>query len=134
MQYTLLLVVALIAASVVGYQYWKGRRSLAAMSIPETDDYLQNQWSSVSDQCSYSSFREAWIKVSRSVGCRAGYILRNMPIQELSRVSTFPEIFYDDLADLLGSDGADEIRESDDIRCIACVLARQKSAHSSDLR
>jgi hypothetical protein len=130
MQYKLLLVVAFIVASIVGIQFWKARRALAAVTLPESDDYLQSQWSSVSDQCSYSSFREEWIKVSRSVGCRRGYILRNVPIQELSRVSTFPEIFYDDLADLLGVEGADRVCESDDVRRIACVLARHKSAHS----
>lgn len=66
--------------------------------------YLQTQYELSSKVSGYDEFEQAWLEVSKRLGCPAGFMLVNCKLSELEQTSTLPEIITDEIEDLVGTE------------------------------
>ena len=79
-----------------------GKHRMKKFSIPADEMYLAELWKQSSNDCELNVFCEAWAEVSRSIGCPKGYILLNTRIDTIKTFSSFPEVTYEIIEDMVG--------------------------------
>lgn len=97
MQYSILIGLFSVVIVYLAYRALRYRKRFASIFIDINEKVLVDAWHACEKDCTFESFRECWLAMSRKIDCPDGKMLANMQLKEIMGAYPLPEQLLDDL-------------------------------------